>query len=215
MNAIVSVNVGLPRDGKWRGKTVRTAICKERVQGRVLAARLNLIGDGQADLSGHGGKQRAVTVYQLASYRYWESYLRRSHLVYGNFGRNFTVERLADDEVCIRHRFRTSNAINHRNLLRHANRATPRLIWRNFAHLFTVSLMPFSTAWVASTELPAIPVTVYASVFVLVNTTYITLCFEARRSAAKRGRAAPRANDDAHAIACHTRYILHRQPWLH
>ena len=58
MNAIVSVNVGLPRDLEWRGKTVRTAIRNEPVQGKVLAARLNLIGDGQADLSGHGGQQR-------------------------------------------------------------------------------------------------------------------------------------------------------------
>lgn len=111
MNAIVSVNVGLPRDVRWRGKTVRTAIWKAPVQGRVLATRLNLIGDGQADLSGHGGEQRAVMVYQLASYRYWENYLRRSDFVYGNFGENFTVEGLADDEVCIGDRFRIGGAI--------------------------------------------------------------------------------------------------------
>jgi ferredoxin-NADP reductase/MOSC domain-containing protein YiiM len=111
MNAIVSVNVGLPRDVEWRGKTVRTAIWKEPVQGRVFAARLNLSGDGQADLSGHGGEQRAVMVYQLASYRYWERYLRRWDFVYGNFGENFTVEGLADDEVCIGDRFRIGNAI--------------------------------------------------------------------------------------------------------
>jgi MOSC domain-containing protein YiiM len=101
MNAIVSVNVGLPRDVKWRGKTARTAIWKEPVNGRVLATRLNLIGDAQADLSGHGGEQRAIMVYQLASYRHWENCLRRSDFVYGNFGENFTVEVLADDEVCI------------------------------------------------------------------------------------------------------------------
>jgi MOSC domain-containing protein YiiM len=111
MNAIVSINVGLPRDVEWRGKTVRTAIWKEPVQGRVLATRLNLIGDGQADLSGHGGEQRAVMVYQLASYRYWENYLRRADFVYGNFGENFTVEGLADDEVCIGDRFRIGGAI--------------------------------------------------------------------------------------------------------
>jgi MOSC domain-containing protein YiiM/ferredoxin-NADP reductase len=111
MDAIVSVNVGLPRDVEWRGKTVRTAIWKEPVKGRVLAARLNLIGDGQADLSGHGGEQRAVMVYQLASYRYWESYLRRPYFVYGNFGENFTVEGLADEEVCIGDRFRIGGAI--------------------------------------------------------------------------------------------------------
>jgi len=111
MNAIISVNVGLPRDVKWRGKTVRTAIWKEPVNGRVLATRLNLTGDAQADLSGHGGEQRAVMVYQLASYRYWESYLRRSDFTYGNFGENFTVEGLADDEVCIGDRFRIGGAI--------------------------------------------------------------------------------------------------------
>jgi MOSC domain-containing protein YiiM/ferredoxin-NADP reductase len=111
MNAIVSVNVGLPRDVEWRGKTVRTAIWKESVQGKVPATRLNLIGDGQADLSGHGGEQRAVMVYQLGSYRYWESYLRRSYFGHGTFGENFTVEGLADEEVCIGDRFRIGSAI--------------------------------------------------------------------------------------------------------
>ena len=111
MNAIVSINVGLPRDVAWRGETVRTAIWKEPVRDRVIAARLNLIGDGQADLSGHGGEQRAILVYQLASYRYWENYLRRTDFIHGNFGENFTVEGLADDEVCIGDRFQIGGAI--------------------------------------------------------------------------------------------------------
>jgi uncharacterized membrane protein len=68
--------------------------------------------------------------------------------------------------------------INHHHLLRHADLATPRLVWVNFAHLFSMSLMPFSTAWIADTELAAIPVAFYAGVFVLVNATYIALCFE-------------------------------------
>jgi uncharacterized membrane protein len=68
--------------------------------------------------------------------------------------------------------------VNHHHLLRYANVATPHLIWGNFAHLFTVSLIPFSTAWIADTELAAIPVALYAGVFVLVNATYIALCFE-------------------------------------
>lgn len=68
--------------------------------------------------------------------------------------------------------------VNHHHLLRYADVATPRLIWVNFAHLFSMSLMPFSTAWIADTELDAIPVAFYASVFVLVNATYIALCFE-------------------------------------
>lgn len=69
--------------------------------------------------------------------------------------------------------------VNHHHVLRYADRATPRLIWGNFAHLFTVSLMPFSTAWIADTELAAVPVSLYAGVFVLVNATYLALCFEA------------------------------------
>ena len=68
--------------------------------------------------------------------------------------------------------------INHNHVLRYAGFATPRLIWGNFAHLFTVSLMPFSTAWIADTELAAIPVALYAGVFVLVNATYLALCIE-------------------------------------
>ena len=69
--------------------------------------------------------------------------------------------------------------INHHHVLRFVNFATARLIWGNFAHLFTASLMPFSTAWIADTELAAIPVALYAGVFVLVNATYLALCFEA------------------------------------
>jgi uncharacterized membrane protein len=69
--------------------------------------------------------------------------------------------------------------INHHHLLRYAEVATSRLIWGNFAHLFAVSLIPFSTAWIADTELAAIPVSLYAGVFVLVNATYIALCWEA------------------------------------
>jgi len=111
MNAIVSVNVGLPKNVSWRGRTVRTGIWKEPVQGRVLARRLNLVGDGQGDLAGHGGEQRAIMVYQLASYRYWENQLHRSDFTYGIFGENFTVDGLADDEVYIGDRFRIGSAI--------------------------------------------------------------------------------------------------------
>src|SRR5262245_55282964 len=111
MNTVVSVNVGLPKEVEWRGTLVRTAVWKQPVQGRVLARRLNLSGDGQGDLSAHGGEQRAVLVYQLGSYRYWQNHLRRSDLVYGNFGENLTVEGLADDEVCIGDRFRIGGGI--------------------------------------------------------------------------------------------------------
>jgi ferredoxin-NADP reductase/MOSC domain-containing protein YiiM/ferredoxin len=111
MPTVVSVNVGLPKDVSWRGTPIRTAIWKEPVPGRIFVARLNLAGDRQADLSGHGGEQRALLVYQLESYRFWESYLRRSDLAYGNFGENLTVQGLSDDEVCIGDRFRIGGAI--------------------------------------------------------------------------------------------------------
>src|SRR5690242_19225703 len=111
MASVLSVNVGLPRDVEWQGKAIRTAIWKRPVARRVFVSRLNLTGDWQADLSGHGGEQRAVMVYQVASYRYWENYLRRSDLTYGSFGENFTVEGLADDEVCIGDQFQIGSAI--------------------------------------------------------------------------------------------------------
>ncbi len=69
--------------------------------------------------------------------------------------------------------------VNHHHLMRYADSATPRLIWGNIAHLFTVSLIPFATAWVGDSGLAAIPVSLYAGVFVLVNATYLLLCFEA------------------------------------
>ena len=111
MNSVVSVNVGLPKDVEWRGKLVRTAVWKQPAPGRVRAMRLNLIGDRQADLSGHGGEQRALMVYQLDSYRYWERFLGRSDFTYGQFGENLTVEGMADDDVCIGDRFRIGGAI--------------------------------------------------------------------------------------------------------
>jgi ferredoxin-NADP reductase/MOSC domain-containing protein YiiM/ferredoxin len=111
MNVVVSVNVGLPRNVEWQGKTVRTAVWKEPVAGRVFAGRLNLAGDGQADLAGHGGEQRALMVYQLDSYRYWANHLGRSDFVHGIFGENLTVEGLADSEVCIGDRYRIGGAI--------------------------------------------------------------------------------------------------------
>jgi len=97
MARVVSVNVDLPRDVSWRGKMVRTAIWKHPIDGRVFAGRLNLAGDGQADLAAHGGEQRAVMVYQIESYRYWSEVLGRSGFEPGQFGENFTVEVLPDD----------------------------------------------------------------------------------------------------------------------
>jgi ferredoxin-NADP reductase/MOSC domain-containing protein YiiM/ferredoxin len=103
--------VGLPREVEWQGKTVRTAIWKRPVTGRVMARRLNLDGDGQGDLEGHGGEHRAVMVYQLDSYRYWEGFLQRDDFEYGQFGENFTVDGLSDDEVCVGDRYKVGKAL--------------------------------------------------------------------------------------------------------
>jgi ferredoxin-NADP reductase/MOSC domain-containing protein YiiM len=108
---LVSVNVGLPREISWRGRTVRTAIWKDPVEGRRMVRRLNVDGDAQGDLGGHGGEQRAVMVYQVESYRYWERELGRSGFSSGQFGENFTVEGLADQEVCIGDRYRIGKAL--------------------------------------------------------------------------------------------------------
>src|SRR5437763_4431979 len=110
MARLLSVNVGLPRDIEWKGRTVHTGIWKDPVRGRCRVRRLNLDGDGQGDLAGHGGEQRAVLVYQLDSYRYWQRYLNRDDFGYGQFGENFTVEGLPDDEVCVGDRYRIGTA---------------------------------------------------------------------------------------------------------
>jgi len=107
---LVSLNVGLPRDVVWQGRTVHTAVWKHPVEGPRLVRRLNVDGDGQGDLAGHGGEQRAVFVYQLDSYRYWERELGRDDFEYGQFGENLTVEGLADGEVCIGDRYRIGDA---------------------------------------------------------------------------------------------------------
>jgi len=95
----------------WNGKTVRTAVWKSPVTGRRMARKLDIDGDAQADLAGHGGEQRAVFVYQMDSYHYWESLLGRNDFTFGQFGENFTVEGLPDNEVCIGDRYRIGGAI--------------------------------------------------------------------------------------------------------
>jgi ferredoxin-NADP reductase/MOSC domain-containing protein YiiM/ferredoxin len=108
---VLSVNVGLPKDVIWQGRTVHTAVWKDSVDGPRLVRRLNIDGDGQGDLAGHGGEQRAVFVYQIESYRYWQDYLSRDDFSYGQFGENLTVQGLADDEVCIGDRYRIGSAV--------------------------------------------------------------------------------------------------------
>ena len=130
MARLLSVNVGMPKDVAWHGKTVHTGIWKKPVAGPRLARALNLDGDGQGDLAGHGGEQRAVLVYQRESLAYWYEFLGREGprsaaagsasvsgsddveggFGFGSFGENFTVEGLADDEVCIGDRYRIGEA---------------------------------------------------------------------------------------------------------
>jgi ferredoxin-NADP reductase/MOSC domain-containing protein YiiM len=111
MARLLSLNVGLPRDITWQGKMVHTGIWKAPVKGRRMVRRLNVDGDGQGDLNGHGGERRAVFVYQMDSYRYWQNELGRDDFVCGQFGENFTVDRLPDTEVCIGDRYRIGSAL--------------------------------------------------------------------------------------------------------
>ena len=98
---LLSVNVGLPRDVLWRGRTVHTGVWKSPVAGPQMVRELNIDGDGQGDLGGHGGPHRAVLVYQLDSYDHWRTHLGRDSFEYGQFGENFTVTGLSDEDVCI------------------------------------------------------------------------------------------------------------------
>jgi len=108
---LLSLNVGGPREVEWQGKTVRTAIWKAPVTGPRMVRRINIDGDDQADRLAHGGEHRAVFVYQIDSYRYWERELGRDDFTYGQFGENFTVDGLPDDEVCIGDRYRIGGAL--------------------------------------------------------------------------------------------------------
>ena len=111
MGRLASVNVGLPRDIAWRGKVVHSGIYKSPVAGRCRVTKRNVEGDGQGDLAGHGGEQRAVFVYQLDSYRYWQERLGRGDFAHGQFGENFTVDGLPDEDVCIGDRYRIGTAL--------------------------------------------------------------------------------------------------------
>ncbi len=108
---LLSLNVGGPREVQWEGKTVRTAIWKDPVDGPRMVRRINIDGDDQADRLAHGGEHRAVFVYQIESYRYWEQELGRDDFTYGQFGENFTVEGLADEAVCVGDRYRIGAAL--------------------------------------------------------------------------------------------------------
>src|SRR4051812_43413316 len=110
---IISINVSLPKEVDWHGKKIVTSIFKTPVEGRRHVGKLNIEGDGQADLLAHGGEHRAIFLYQKDSYEYWRKELGRDDLHYGQFGENLTVEGdgLADSEVCIGDRFQIGTAV--------------------------------------------------------------------------------------------------------
>jgi ferredoxin-NADP reductase/MOSC domain-containing protein YiiM len=107
---LLSVNIGMPRDVRWQGKTIHTGVWKQPVHGLTLVRKLNIDGDGQGDLQGHGGEQRAVLVYQIQSYRHWAHHFGRNDFSCGQFGENLTVDGLPDSEVCIGDRYRIGEA---------------------------------------------------------------------------------------------------------
>lgn len=108
---LVSVNVGRPRPVSWRDGIVSTGIYKEPVAGRVWVRRLNLEGDGQADLTVHGGEHKAVYAYPFEHYAFWKQELGRNDFVSGQFGENLTVEGLIEDAVHIGDVYRIGEAL--------------------------------------------------------------------------------------------------------
>lgn len=108
---IASVNVGRPREVIWKGMQVRTAIFKEPVAGPVALGHLNLAGDEQADLTVHGGADKAVYAYPVEHYPYWRRELPELNFVPGIFGENLTTEGLLEDQVCIGDRVRIGSAL--------------------------------------------------------------------------------------------------------
>jgi MOSC domain-containing protein YiiM len=107
---LISVNVGLPREVEWRGKTVPTSIFKAPVFGSVRVEKLNLDGDRQSDLSVHGGRDKAVYAYPSEHYAFWRTQLPGVDLAWGAFGENFTTEGLLEDHVCIGDQVRCGSA---------------------------------------------------------------------------------------------------------
>jgi MOSC domain-containing protein YiiM len=107
---LISVCVGLPRDVSWKGKPVTTGIFKQPVHGRVMMRSLNLDGDRQADLTVHGGVEKAIYAYPAEHYAYWRQELPDKEFPWGAFGENLTTEGLSETGVNIGDRFRIGTA---------------------------------------------------------------------------------------------------------
>ena len=108
---IISVNVGLPREVVWKGMTVQTGIFKDPVGTPVTISKLNLAGDQQADLTVHGGAEKAVYAYPAEHYEYWRKNLAEVPFSWGKFGENLTTEGLTEDMLCIGDRLRVGSAV--------------------------------------------------------------------------------------------------------
>jgi MOSC domain-containing protein YiiM len=108
---LISVCVGLPREVTWKKKSVTTSIFKQPVNRRVMLRTLNLDGDGQADLTVHGGVEKAVYAYPIEHYAYWRQELPDEDLPWGAFGENLTIEGLLETKVNIGDRFRIGTAV--------------------------------------------------------------------------------------------------------
>ena len=108
---VVSINVGLPREVSWRERTVLTGIFKSPIEGPVKLHTLNLDGDGQADLSVHGGPNKAVYLYPAEHYEFWRRELSDMDLTWGHFGENFTTQGLLEENVRVGDTFRVGSAL--------------------------------------------------------------------------------------------------------
>lgn len=107
---LISVNTGLPREVTWHGRNVTTAIFKQPVAGRIALRKLNLDGDRQADLSVHGGQDKAVYCYPITHYDYWKRELPGRELPLAMFGENFTTNGLLEDSVHVGDQFSVGSA---------------------------------------------------------------------------------------------------------
>jgi MOSC domain-containing protein YiiM len=108
---LISVNVSLPKPIAYQGRNVLTGIFKQPVEGRLHVGRLNLEGDQQADLSVHGGPHQAVYVYPFEHYAAWQQELGRDDFTFGQFGENFTVSGMLENQICIGDVFRVGSAL--------------------------------------------------------------------------------------------------------
>jgi len=108
---LLSVNVSLGQEVSYKGKTVTTGIFKEPVNGRVMLRTLNLDGDRQVDLKGHGGPYKAVCVYSIEQYEHWQVELGRNDFRHSQFGENFTVDGMPDDKTHVGDVFRVGSTL--------------------------------------------------------------------------------------------------------